>query len=1300
MNNYDRITNSLNKLFILLFLEKGSDLGKATHKSSEILGQDTSSRPGTPAAGDNEATKPTTTNEAGGKIDRKLSFSSILNRNSESYKQSRFRRAASISFIPKEANNMERKEQGQFESRVRIPCRRRPKSFHSFEYEKFKSTTWLPSTAEDSEDSRDQLKIRRAESLKRICELENVVDRAAAWLAESKSFIQKQYFPMPNESTKLNTCCEEDVESIESCSNDGSKLKRSHDIRESKRGRGLGLENKPCVLIRGIDVLPGNIKQGNTVVEDLPSDTTAAKANFEVEENWHLDVKGSVGSNEERNDVKNDIDVEYGIVVEGIYEQVPEMSPAENEYDEKDGFGGIESFHGTSNRIMEKEMVVGDMNYVEQSEPVMGSCKETDLDEYAVMASEFVEKTEKDFTERNRTGTMELSSEKHLHSIEGTSSNSDFVNNKGSKRLVGDYFASELIPNYIHEMENAAEDIGPIEMPCDDSNNSNDSKNFTDMEESTKDPSYIPAIRELLQDIQSRRGSTNSEEIIFESKSIDLEENQILSPRQNGAHENPFEELTKNGRIDAQKLERETRVFDFQSAQEMCGREESEYFERKDVDLSNQQAKKSAHSADKQHQADHNSLNIDKYKQTEDIHREYTETTTRSESCTGDNLPCLEGREVWLADIPLRQIPDKGCNGNPIGRELGNVARADSDITSENVPGDGRRKLSRRPFSTSDLGRRSLKVKLTEIHYLPSLKKSRRKRPTSASNLQLEWDSSINLKEINVDEYSNNETSQIPRGEVDGLMANTDSNIESNQTRNSVDDSEVVTKAELPKDSMLSIEIPNDSLDKQSSCIQNHGFDENGSFDGILKIDSRQRVDEICGESGNMIGESRFTESCLEIKPNDVHEDGALQSNGIEAEIVVVEEDEITEKLIQLDQLSNEKDPGVSLRQSGKVMEDRSVEAIMINKTDDWKTENFHKIRSKTNTEGTYDVEDGVSRNKTKEDSSKANQGHGSAWFKDKAEKSKRKMLKQISEEGYKNRANHEVAGRAAQRRVSDGFGFIRNKFQKFAKWSKRGSVDSSEISEPKIAESLLGHSRQQSAQEIQMEENEGDLNNDISHKEVVSNDRQILSSEEPNSDVNQNVMASTDFTKNLKANRGKRRLKFDDVANNAKDGQPKVKEVSYRKTLKKYDTSKVKEIIVDKNKREERMKARTAKIIHALKREDEVSLTTVSALSTTNQPGLPLLKDLDDCSSISSSDSGDASDFNHHSSDSSLSGRHLYSSGRSSSSDTINESVDESQMPDFRSPSRIQDDLAGELYCFSTSSDTSYLFSSIFIDT
>ena len=1266
--------------------------------------QEISSRPGTPAAGVNEteATKPTTTNEAGGKIDRKLSFSSILNRNSESYKQSRFRRAASISFIPKETNNMDKNEQGQFESRVRIPCRRRPKSFNSFEHEKFNSTAWLPSTAEDSEDSRDQLEIRRAESLRRICELENVVDRAAAWLAESKSFIQKQYFPMPNESTRLNTCCEEDVEPIESRSSDAERIKVSEETKESKGAPGLGVDSKPCVLMKGLPVSPGNLKQGTTAVKEVPSDAIVAKGKHEVEKSGNLDIKES-GLNEERRGDVNKNDVGYRIMVEGICEQTPEKNLAENEYDEEDGYGG--SLGGTSNRIMKRKVVVGEMNLVEQSKPVMGSCKETDLDEYAAVAPEFVKGGEEYSIERNETGTMELSSEEHLHSFEGASSSSDFVNNEGSRGLAGDSFDSEVIPNYICEMENAIEDLRPEDLPCFEGDD------IAYAEESTKDPSYIPAIRELIQGIESSRGSTSSEENILEPKSMDFEENQILSPRKHGKHRSPYEELARNGR---ETLEAETRVFNFPSVQEFCDSDENECFERNGLDVCDQRKKKSTHNGDKQNQTDHNSFSSDKYKQTEDIHSDYAETTACTELCTGVNLPCVDAQEVCLADIPLRQIPDEGCNGNPMGRTLGSMARAGSDITSEKVnlrgerAGDGRRKLSRRPFSTSDLGRRSLKVKLTEIHYLPSLKKTRRKRPTSASNLQLEWDSSISLKEINVDEYNDDETIQKPPEAVDGLTTITDSDVENHETRNSVgdrftssdprnsiDNSEVLTKAELPNE-MLSIEIPNNSFDKQGSCIQNHGFCENGSFNGILKIDSRQAVDEICGESGNMIRESRFADNCFEIDPY-IQEDGALKSNDIETKRAVVEEDEITEKFVQIEELSNEMESSVGLIQSEKNFEDATVEAIMINKTDDWKTENFHKIRNKTKIEGNYDVENGASKNTTKEDGSKTNEGHfGSAWFKDKAEKGRRKMLKQRSEEGYKSRGNHEIAGKAPQRRVSDGFGFIRNKFQKFAKWSKRGSVDSNEISEPKIVESLSVHPQQQSAQESQMIKDERDMNNDIKDKDVVCDERKIPIIEEPNADVNQNVVISTDLIKNFNANRGKRRLKFDDVAKSSKDKQHNMKEVSHGKTSKKHDASKIKEVIADKNKREEKMKVRTAKIIQALKGEDEMSLTTVSALSTTNQPGLPLLKDLDDSSSISSSDSGDASDFNHHSSDSSLSGHHLYSSGRSSSSDTINESVDESQMPDFRSPSRIQDDLAGKSSYFSNSFRP---FLSLFID-
>ena len=121
------------------------------------------------------------------KLDRKLSFSSVLNRNSESYKQSRFRRASSFSFMPKDSCSMATNDKVlEFESNLKIRHRPRPKSLNLSHPQGNEAHCPLDSTqCEHSPESRIEPQGRKTR-------LDSIVEMAAAWLEESKSVMQSQ----------------------------------------------------------------------------------------------------------------------------------------------------------------------------------------------------------------------------------------------------------------------------------------------------------------------------------------------------------------------------------------------------------------------------------------------------------------------------------------------------------------------------------------------------------------------------------------------------------------------------------------------------------------------------------------------------------------------------------------------------------------------------------------------------------------------------------------------------------------------------------------------------------------------------------------------------------------------------------------------------------------------------------------------------------------------------------------------------------------------------------------------------
>ena len=128
------------------------------------------------------------------KIDRKLSFSSVLNRNSESYKRSRFRRASSFSFMPRESLATINGDDLSFESNLKIRHRPRPKSLN---------LTLNENNGGDSSHASIQCSHGyedKKDSNKRRIRLDSIVEMASAWLEESKSVMQNQCFATASEN--------------------------------------------------------------------------------------------------------------------------------------------------------------------------------------------------------------------------------------------------------------------------------------------------------------------------------------------------------------------------------------------------------------------------------------------------------------------------------------------------------------------------------------------------------------------------------------------------------------------------------------------------------------------------------------------------------------------------------------------------------------------------------------------------------------------------------------------------------------------------------------------------------------------------------------------------------------------------------------------------------------------------------------------------------------------------------------------------------------------------------------------
>ena len=322
---------------------------------------------------------------------------------------------------------------------------------------------------------------------------------------------------------------------------------------------------------------------------------------------------------------------------------------------------------------------------------------------------------------------------------------------------------------------------------------------------------------------------------------------------------------------------------------------------------------------------------------------------------------------------------------------------------------------------------------------------------------------------------------------------------------------------------------------------------------------------------------------------------------------------------------------------------DDHVEEIFINKTDDWKSVNLPMIHGKDNIDITQHIK--MLDNLTVQDREVPvvfinGDDFCPSWHN--KEKTRRKVIRQESNRERKGRSRGDKST-SLRHSQTPGIGFLREKFQKLARWSKKGNETESEKSRRKYAFTRR-HKLKQNGK-----------------KNVTSLDA-IGSSGAKNIsfyDVNRNIVMSSNVVRSMRESRKirGRKLDLEEGCSLNKKQLPK-KEKQFQDNERLFSVKKRWRPAYNEDK----------KALLKPNQTDDVSLTTVSTL-------VDNFNHYSDTESSSFSAHG--SDEEGDSSDSTLN-HHLLHSNYSSSSDTINESIEESEMPDFRAPSRIQEDLAG----------------------
>ena len=326
---------------------------------------------------------------------------------------------------------------------------------------------------------------------------------------------------------------------------------------------------------------------------------------------------------------------------------------------------------------------------------------------------------------------------------------------------------------------------------------------------------------------------------------------------------------------------------------------------------------------------------------------------------------------------------------------------------------------------------------------------------------------------------------------------------------------------------------------------------------------------------------------------------------------------------------------------------DDRVEEIFTNKTDDWKAVNYHMINGRSGNCGTRC--NGVVDDLTVQDKEVPvvfinGDDFCTSWFREEKKGKKLMHLKKHKEDTEGSLGDKSIALGHAQ---THGIGFLREKFQKLTRWSKRGTEFESEKGRLKFLSARKCNRKQKGKKNV------------INVDTMTRNGAKNISFY----DVNRNIVLSPEIIQAMRDNRKVRRQKFDkeegcslnkkQLSKNEKQLQGNGKLVSTK------DSSQLRPNDDDEKPAQS-----------AQNQPDEASLTTVSTLA-------------DNFNHCAYSDSGSSvfsarSNEDDDSSDSTVNGPLLHSNC-STSSDTLNESIEESEMPNFRSPSRIQDHLAGQ---------------------
>lgn len=348
-----------------------------------------------------------------------------------------------------------------------------------------------------------------------------------------------------------------------------------------------------------------------------------------------------------------------------------------------------------------------------------------------------------------------------------------------------------------------------------------------------------------------------------------------------------------------------------------------------------------------------------------------------------------------------------------------------------------------------------------------------------------------------------------------------------------------------------------------------------------------------------------------------------------------------TEESSNVSQMQTEEE---DLKSSCDALSDR-VEEILSNKTDDWKTANFHILHCKAesvNDQCNESLEESIEQSNEVPIVFVNGEDFHAPSFKEE-EQNKKLPNRRKTKERDKKCKSHENGGFSQ----NHGIGFIREKFQQFTKWSKRGAAtdqDKGKVKGGSQKKSEVGRAGQKAF----VNEGFSDCSN-ISYR--AKNTSQY--------DANRNVVMSSEFVREL------RRRKFQ-----------KHENASLKMTNDSRNEATVKNLRGNSRQCEpEKRHSRPTsdgKQLLASNKEDEASLTTVSTLMGAKQ--------YDDSDSDSSIASANNASEDSDSSDSTIGGQ-IWHSSYSTSSETINESIEEREMPDFRSSSRIQDNLTGMTY-------------------